>query len=275
MTVLLAILGVLIGALAAVVLLRRDSRRLREELKAISVDVLEQTGDSLARSVAESRRAEQERAAGEMAQARPSRSRALVEPVQEKLGSMESEIGRLERERSQAQGELAQMVRQLGEGVGTLRQRDRQPRLRAASGPRRAAPGARSSCATSSRWPAWSRTATSSSRARSRPTTGALRPDMLVRLPGRQADRGRLEGAARRLPDGAGGRRRGRARAARSPATPADARAHRQARLQGLPAPVRLDARVRRDVRALRRHLPGRARRGPGADRVRRRSSRC
>ena len=35
---------------------------------------------------------------------------------------MESEIGRLERERRQAQGELAQMVRQLGEGVGTLRQ---------------------------------------------------------------------------------------------------------------------------------------------------------
>jgi DNA recombination protein RmuC len=34
---------------------------------------------------------------------------------------MESEIGRLERERREAQGELAQMIRQLGEGVGTLR----------------------------------------------------------------------------------------------------------------------------------------------------------
>jgi DNA recombination protein RmuC len=35
---------------------------------------------------------------------------------------MESEIARLERERRQAHGELAQMVRMLGDGVGTLRQ---------------------------------------------------------------------------------------------------------------------------------------------------------
>jgi DNA recombination protein RmuC len=42
--------------------------------------------------------------------------------VEQKLGRMESEIGRLERERREAQGELAQMVRHLGEGVGTLRQ---------------------------------------------------------------------------------------------------------------------------------------------------------
>src|SRR6266480_3159679 len=35
---------------------------------------------------------------------------------------MESEIGRLERERREAQGELARMLDQLGEGDGTLRQ---------------------------------------------------------------------------------------------------------------------------------------------------------
>src|SRR5207245_10905550 len=66
-------------------------------------------------------RAERERSAGEMAR-RTEEIKGLVRPVEEKLGRMESEIGRLERERRHAQGELAQMVRQLGEGVGTLRQ---------------------------------------------------------------------------------------------------------------------------------------------------------
>ena len=86
----------------------------------------------------------------------------------------------------------------------------------------------------------------------------------------RQAGGGRLQGPARRLPLRAGGHRRGGARAARRPPRAPDARAHRQAGLQGLPAPVRLHARVRRDVRALGRHLPGGPRAGPGADRVRR-----
>jgi DNA recombination protein RmuC len=45
-----------------------------------------------------------------------------MRPVAEKLGRMESEISRLERERRQAQGELAEMIRALGEGVGGLRQ---------------------------------------------------------------------------------------------------------------------------------------------------------
>jgi DNA recombination protein RmuC len=123
---LLLIIGVLLGAAGALALLRPDRRRLREErmrdeLKAISLDVLQRTGDSLAQRVAESRRADEERAQGEMAR-RAEELKGLVGPVQEKLGRMESEIGRLERERRQAQGELAQMLRQLGEGVGTLRQ---------------------------------------------------------------------------------------------------------------------------------------------------------
>ncbi len=98
-----------------------ERERLRDELKAISLDVLQQTGDSLAQRMTEARRAEEERAAGEMAR-RAEELKGLVGPVQEKLGRMESEIGRLERERRQAQGELAQMVRSLGEGVGSLRQ---------------------------------------------------------------------------------------------------------------------------------------------------------
>jgi DNA recombination protein RmuC len=118
---LLLVVGALLGAAGAAWVTRRSGERMREELKAISVDVLAHTGESLAQRVAESRQAEQERASGEMA-LRSEEIKGIVGPVTEKLGRMESEIGRLERERRQAQGELAQMVRQLGDGVGTLRQ---------------------------------------------------------------------------------------------------------------------------------------------------------
>jgi DNA recombination protein RmuC len=118
---LLLIVGVLLGGVGVAISMRRSRERMREQLSSISAEVLAQTGESLAQRVTESRRAEQERAAGEMA-TRTEQIKGLVGPVQEKLGRMESEIGRLERERRQAQGELAQMVRQLGDGVGTLRQ---------------------------------------------------------------------------------------------------------------------------------------------------------
>ncbi len=121
LSLLLLIFGAVVGAACAALLTRSSSSRMREELKAISVDVLAQTGDSLAQRVGDARRAEEERASGEMAR-RTEEIKGIVKPVEEKLGRMESEIGRLERERRQAQGELAQMVRQLGEGVGTLRQ---------------------------------------------------------------------------------------------------------------------------------------------------------
>ncbi|HEV7584205.1 MAG TPA: DNA recombination protein RmuC [Solirubrobacteraceae bacterium] len=134
--VLLLILGVLLGAACAALLASRRSDRqgqqrdgersrerelLRDELRSISVDVLRETGDSLAQRVEQARRAEEERAAGEMSR-RAEEIKGIVRPVEQKLGRMESEIGRLERERRQAQGELAQMLRQLGDGVGTLRQ---------------------------------------------------------------------------------------------------------------------------------------------------------
>ncbi len=121
LSLLLLILGAALGAGCAALLARNSRSRMREDLKAISVDVLAQTGESLAQRVGEARRAEEARASGEMA-LRTEEIKGIVKPVEEKLGRMESEIGRLERERRQAQGELAQMVRQLGEGVGTLRQ---------------------------------------------------------------------------------------------------------------------------------------------------------
>jgi DNA recombination protein RmuC len=121
MSLLLLILGLVIGAAVAAIVLRANRGRVRDELTAISADVLAQTGDALAQRLADQRRIEQERTSGEMAR-RAEEFKGLVQPVQEKLGRMESEIGRLERERRQAHGELAQMVRTLGDGVGTLRQ---------------------------------------------------------------------------------------------------------------------------------------------------------
>ena len=51
----------------------------------------------------------------------PRRSKRLVEPVQEKLGKVESELARLERERRDGQVQLAEMVRALTQGTDTLR----------------------------------------------------------------------------------------------------------------------------------------------------------
>jgi len=121
MSILLLILGLLLGAAVAAALTRPRRDRVRDELKSISVDVLAQTGDSLAQRLTEQRLAEQERTSGEMAR-RAEEFKGLVRPMQEKLGRMEGEIARLERERREAHGELAQMVRTLGDGVGTLRE---------------------------------------------------------------------------------------------------------------------------------------------------------
>ena len=121
MSALLLILGLVLGALCAFLVLRANRHGTREELRSISDDVLARTGDALAQRLADQRRLEHERSSGEMAR-RAEELKGLVQPVQEKLGRMESEIGRLERERRQAHGELANMVRTLGDGVGTLRQ---------------------------------------------------------------------------------------------------------------------------------------------------------
>src|ERR1041385_3157874 len=121
MVSILLILAALLAAACLAALLLGARGRTRAELKSISADVIEQTGDALARRLVEQRRLEEERASGEMA-LRAEEIKGLVGPVQEKLGRMESEISRLERERRPAHGELAQMVRTLGDGVGTLRQ---------------------------------------------------------------------------------------------------------------------------------------------------------
>jgi DNA recombination protein RmuC len=182
MSILLAIVGVLAGAAFVLFLERTNQARVREELRSASLDILSQTGTSLAQSVADANRADQERMQGEMAR-RAEEFKGLMAPVGEKLGRMESEIGRLERERRQAQGELAQMIRQLGEGVGSLRQETgnltsalKRPSTRGSWGEIQLRnvvemAGMVSHC-------------DFLEQSTIQTTDGALRPDMLVRLPG-------------------------------------------------------------------------------------------
>jgi DNA recombination protein RmuC len=112
--------GALLGGAGAVALARANREQLRDAMRSISSDVLAQTGDSLARQLADQRRAEQERTSGEMA-TRAEELKRLVGPVHEKLGKVESELGRLERERRDSQVQLAEMVRALSAGTDTLR----------------------------------------------------------------------------------------------------------------------------------------------------------
>jgi DNA recombination protein RmuC len=121
MSLLMLILGVLLGTAGTLLLMRPNRTRMRDQMKSISVDVLAQTSELLAQRMADQRRVEDERTAGELAR-RSTELKGLMAPVQEKLGKMESEIGRLEGQRRESQGELSQMIRQLHEGVGTLRQ---------------------------------------------------------------------------------------------------------------------------------------------------------
>ncbi len=131
MSTVILILGLALGA-SAMLALQRARRRgreheqayeradLREEIRALSLDVLQQTSDALAQRVGDARRAEEERAAGEMAR-RTQEIKGLVAPVQEKLGRVESELSRLERERRDSHVQLSEMVRALSAGTDTLR----------------------------------------------------------------------------------------------------------------------------------------------------------
>ncbi|MHB8491853.1 MAG: DNA recombination protein RmuC, partial [Solirubrobacteraceae bacterium] len=107
------------GVREQVALVQRSRLELRDELKAISTDVLRHTTESLAERMTAERKAEQERAAGEMAR-RTEEIKGLVVPVSDKLGKVEGEIARLERDRRESQGQLAQMVRSLQDGLTAL-----------------------------------------------------------------------------------------------------------------------------------------------------------
>ena len=207
--------------------------------------------------------------------AAPRRSRGSWGPSTRSSARSSPSSARLERERRDSQVQLAEMVRALSAGTDTLRRETgelvsalKRPETRGSWGEiqlRRVVElaGMVAHC-------------DFIEQSTIHTDDGRLRPDLLVRLPG-----GKLIVVDSKVPLDAylaaleaGEDDRPQRRAGPRAPRPPDARAHHQARLQGLPAPVRLDAGARRDVRALRRHLPGRARRGSRADRVRRRSSR-
>jgi DNA recombination protein RmuC len=145
MLVVMLLIGIVLGAAAAAAVLHgrvRAERALREaerdghagqiellsahrtqlhdEMQGISAEVLQRTAASLGRELAAARRADAERAAGEMT-ARAIELRGLVEPMREKLGKVENQIELLERERRESQGQMGEMMRALGEGITGLR----------------------------------------------------------------------------------------------------------------------------------------------------------
>src|SRR5579862_5787160 len=101
-------------------LLEATREQLRTEMAGISTQVLSQTAASLNRELASARRADAERAEGEMGR-RAAELRGLVEPVQERLVKVAEQIELLERERREAQGTMGEMVRSLNEGLAGLR----------------------------------------------------------------------------------------------------------------------------------------------------------
>lgn len=107
------------AAEARIELVRGSREQLRDEMKAVSADVLKSTGEQLTREIAAQRKADQERAAGELAR-RTEEIRRVVEPIGDKLGKVEGKVEQLERLRTEADGRLGEQIRALHEGVGSL-----------------------------------------------------------------------------------------------------------------------------------------------------------
>ena len=194
----------------------RDSRaRMREELKALSLDVMAQTGDSLAQQRRRRRAAPSRSAPPARWRERTEEIKGVVAPVQEKLGA-HGERDRAPRARAPPGAGRAR-----ADGPPARRGRrhaapgDRQPRLRAQAPVHARLLG---------RDPAAQRRRDGGHGLPLRLRRAEHDPDRRRRAAPRharaaarrQGRRRRLEGAARRLPVGARGRR-GRASASRTP----------------------------------------------------------
>ena len=264
MIVLLLLLGILIGlilgAAGAAAALGPNRERLRDELKSISADVLAQTGESLAQRLAEQRRAEEQRAAGRDGPARGGAQAAGRAGAGEARRRSRARSAASSASAARRRSSSSEMVRTLTHGTDTLRKETgelvsalKRPATRGSWGEIQLRnvvemAGMVAHC-------------DFVEQSTIHTEDGRLRPDMLVRLPGGKLivvdSKVPLDAYLSALEASADDERR---RAARRAPRQADARPHHQARVEGLPAAVRLHARVRRDVRALRRHLPGRAR---------------
>ena len=188
-SLLFIVLGIVIGGLAALAALRgrmvtlqrelaheRDGsgERLAQLLRASNEQLLQLHNESMTRQQAESRNEleKREKAVADM-----------VRPLSDSLTRVDGRLERLDRDRVQTTTMLQQQLRTMVESQDKLRGETgalvaalRKPQTRGRWGELQ--------LRASSRWPAWSATATSSSRPRYATTTAQLRPDLIVRLPG-------------------------------------------------------------------------------------------
>jgi len=103
-----------------VALVKGNREQLRDELKAISADVLKQTGDSLAQRLTDQRRAEEQRAGSELDK-RTAEIKQVVAPIAEHLLKVQTQVQMLERERKETQGTVRQLFETVTHEVGKLR----------------------------------------------------------------------------------------------------------------------------------------------------------
>lgn len=101
-------------------LVRGSREQLRDELKAISADVLKATGDSLATRLADQRRAEEQRSSAEMDK-RAAEIKHLVHPITEHLKRVQSQVETLERDRKETAGTVRQLFESVTREVDRLR----------------------------------------------------------------------------------------------------------------------------------------------------------
>ncbi|HET8755153.1 MAG TPA: DNA recombination protein RmuC [Solirubrobacteraceae bacterium] len=138
MTLALFVLGVLVGAAAAaLVLLPRfaelraateqkialvagNREQLTEQMKAISADTQRQVSEQLERLAAAQRAADRERAAGELGKRTEEIKRSL-DPIAEHLKRVSAEVERLEYDRRTTHGQVRQLFESMTAEVGRLR----------------------------------------------------------------------------------------------------------------------------------------------------------
>jgi DNA recombination protein RmuC len=100
-------------------LMRADEVRMKEQMHLISSDVLEQTSKRLAEQMAERQKLEQQQAQNEM-EKRATEIKTVVNPVTDQLKQVQKKVEELETQRVKAQSELGEQIRFLKEGVTDL-----------------------------------------------------------------------------------------------------------------------------------------------------------
>ena len=100
-------------------LIRGSREQLRDEMKAVSADVLKATSQALTREISTQRRLDQSRAEGELA-VRTEEIKRVLEPIGDKLEKVEGKVEQLEKLRTESEGRLGEQLRALHDGVGAL-----------------------------------------------------------------------------------------------------------------------------------------------------------